>query len=494
MRKYLNLIINLILCVALSVTMVGCDDTADARLYFELTEKPQTLDAQLAEADSELLIVRNIFEGLLRKDENGKIVDGAAQDYTKSGLTYTFNIREGAAWSDGSALTADDFVFGITRALLKETGAPFAERLYAISGAEAVHSGAADSSALGISAPNSSTLVISLSREDESFLDTLTTSVAMPCNRKFFGECKGKYGLGSEYLLSNGSYSITKWNKEDFGIRIYKNEEYVGDFEAKNYGVLISCRDDKAPIELLVDNSVDMTLLENSSVKKAEENGISIKSYQNICWVMTVNKQYSEGYRAAFAKIVAPDVYGDTLPQGFRPATSIYPAVLGVSGCEGVGITGYDREGAWSLFTGEVSKTEDKIFPVATIIYLDNSEIKPAVTAQAGHWQQHLSAFINMKAEQSGHFENMLTEENSFDFAVFPIIAKSTSLTEYLKNFGTVNSNKAPPEIQAELLADNTLIPFAFENTNIAYTAALENVVTEAQNGYIDFSFIIKHE
>ncbi len=494
MKKTFNKIINLLLAFVIATSVVGCDSTADARLYFELNEKPKTLDPQLASGDSEMLIVRNIFEGLLRKDESGKIVPGAAQSYEKAGLTYTFNIREDATWSDGRPLIADDFVFGITRALLPDTDAPFAKRLYSIRGAEQVHNGSADDTFLSIKSSGDHKLAITLLEEDPDFLDTLTTSVAMPCSRDFFYECKGKYGLGSEYILSNGSYSITKWNKDEFGIRIYKNEEYKGDFKAKNYGVLIACRDDKTPLELLIDNSTDMAFLTNGAVKEARQNEVNIKSYQNICWVMSINKRYSADYRSAFSKLVAPTIYSDELPEGFSPATSVYPGVLEVLDGETIFSLKYDREGARSIFSSAVASSEDKSFPLATLHYFDNPEIKPAVTAQVGHFQQTLSAAINISAEQNLSAADVFSDDNPFDFAVFPITAKSGSVLEYLDNFKTTASGKTPSEAETELLSDNTLIPFAYENTNIAYTKALENVFTEPQNGYVDFSFIIKHE
>lgn len=62
----------------------------DAIIYFELLEKPQTLDPQTAQSDSELLIVRNIYEGLMRETADGKIIGGISESYSYENLTYTF--------------------------------------------------------------------------------------------------------------------------------------------------------------------------------------------------------------------------------------------------------------------------------------------------------------------------------------------------------------------------------------------------------------------
>ena len=92
----------LIFCFVFSLT--GCSDTKDAYIYFELPDTPMTLDPQVASSDSELLIIRNIYEGLLRKDSKGKIVCGVAESYKKNGLVYTFNIKKDAKWHNGDTL------------------------------------------------------------------------------------------------------------------------------------------------------------------------------------------------------------------------------------------------------------------------------------------------------------------------------------------------------------------------------------------------------
>ncbi|MBQ8794632.1 MAG: hypothetical protein IJZ63_07845, partial [Clostridia bacterium] len=87
-------ILSAMLCVLLIMgCMTGCGEKyMDAYIYFELLEKPQSLDPQIASSDSELLIARNIYEGLLRSDSEGNIVNGAVTGYTYSNLTYTFEL------------------------------------------------------------------------------------------------------------------------------------------------------------------------------------------------------------------------------------------------------------------------------------------------------------------------------------------------------------------------------------------------------------------
>ncbi len=460
-------------------------------VYFDIKNLPHSLDPQIAESDEELLIVRNIFEGLLRKDKDGKIVCGAASDYAKDGLTYTFKLRENAVWSDGTLITADDFVFGLRRAVTPSVKAPFAKRLSCISGADSIINGTLSPENLGVKAIDGKTLSITLSREDSRFLNTLTTSVAMPCNEEFFSSTIGKYGLSAENIISNGSYVLKKWNKEDFGIRIFRNENYGGDFKANNGAVFISSKKDETPDVFFSKKSVDCAFVKSDNLDSVMELGANKISYQNICWVMTVGNSYSPTVRKALLSAFSPDVYKSSLPSGFTPAYSLYPDVLNVNGAtDQKGFTPYNLEYAKSLFSDAVKQMEDKQFPSSSVYVGTQKPIIPAVQSILWHWQNNLCAFVNIaNAKFPDELPSQLKTKD-VPFAVFPVIAKSTDINEYLLNFGAANSS--PETAQENLLKDNTLVPIAFEDTNICYLSELSNLFTECENGYIDFSFAIK--
>ena len=134
--------ISLILAALMLITLAGCKDSyQDAIIYFEIPEKPYTLDPQTASTDSELVIVNNIFEGLLRKNASGAIVCGACESFEYDNLTYTFKLRKDIIWSNEEPLTAADFAFGLRRAVSPETQAPFASRLFPIENAEKIYNG-----------------------------------------------------------------------------------------------------------------------------------------------------------------------------------------------------------------------------------------------------------------------------------------------------------------------------------------------------------------
>ena len=89
-------VLSLVLACLFLFSLTACGGKGNkAIVYFELETEPQNLDPQTAYSDSELLIVRNLYEGLMRKNGMGDTVKGACSSYEKKGLTYTFTLRRG---------------------------------------------------------------------------------------------------------------------------------------------------------------------------------------------------------------------------------------------------------------------------------------------------------------------------------------------------------------------------------------------------------------
>ncbi len=488
-------ILSFSLCfVLLMGCMTGCKDNyKESIIYFELLQKPQTFDPQMAQSDSELLVIRNIFEGLMRENTDGKIVCGASKSYTIDDLTYTFKLRDDTFWSDGKKVTAYDFEYAFRRAVDPKIKAPFVSRLFAIENAEKIANGEAEISSLGVKAVDKKTLTIKLCRKDESFLKTLTSSICMPCREDFFQESVGKYGLDVDCIISNGSYHITKWNKQDFGIRLYKNEQYKGAFEAQNAAVFISCDEDETQTSRLSEGESDMAFILGGELKTAEKENLATEKIENICWVLTISDKFSLETRKALCHAFSTNIYKKSLPSGFKTAKSIYPEIMALN-TEGIGITKYDIDEAKSLISNAVLQMPNKKFPQSTLYYYDIDGVKNISIAIVGHWQQNLSAFINIEPTDNLYNIQKELDENSLDFALFPITAKSSDFSEYSEIFKDDSKSLLPDELQTEVLKDNTIIPVAYQTTNISYIKSLENVVICEDNGYIDFSGIIKRK
>ena len=487
-------ILSIVLILATLFSLVGCSKTEEAYIYFELPELPTTLDPQTAKTDAELLIVSNIYEGLVRKDQNGNVTNGVAENFTKNGLSYTFKIREDANWNNGDAVTANDFVFAFKRAVNPETKAPFASRLYCIKNGKSINKGRTSVENLGVKAIDDKTLKITLSYDDPKFLENLTTSVAMPCNEFFFYESAGKYGLFRDTVTGNGSYRLTKWNKEVFGIRLYKNEFYNGDFIAKNAAVFLTCNNDEPVTTKLKENNVDIAFIDCSLTDEMHSAGFGTVDFQNICWVLTFNDDLSFDMRTALTKLIGKEVYENSLKNGYAHANTLFPNIFDVK-VGSKGITKYDLSGGKELYNKEVLELEDKKFPSnATLYYYDNGNVKPIVTDIVGHWQSNLAAFVNIESASSPEVLLPELKEQTLFAALFPVRADSTNLKEYLENYGVSYNNQNLSNLQGELLESGNIVPIMFQNTTLCYSPAIKEIYTTPDNGYIDFSLIVKEE
>ena len=488
------LLFSLVLIIGI-LPISGCSDsTSDAYIYFELPKIPTTLDPQTASEDSELLIIKNIYEGLLRLDKNGKIVCGAAESYEKKGLEYTFKLRKDAKWSNGNDLTADDFVFALKRAVNPKNMAPFAERLKCIKNASKIISGKLSYNKLGVKAVDKKTLKISLDYNDKNFEKYLTTSVAMPCNKKVFDESEGKYGLVKDYIVCNGSYKLSKWNKTSFGIRLYRNDAYDGNFTSKNAAVFLTCRSDEDVTEKLKENKIDMAFVNTALSEDLISSGLKTVEFQNICWVLTLSRDFSADMRTALVSLVGSETYSSNLPVGYTPANSVFPSVISKKQPVN-GIIPYNLENGKNIFKKEVLKLENHKFPSKTVLYYyDNGFTKPVVTDIVGHWQSKLSAFVNIEAASESELLTPELKEQTLSMAIFPVRADNNDLREYISKFDTNKNATNLSKIQEDILTDTTIIPLFFENTCVAYSKAITNLVTTPGDGYIDFAQIIKVE
>src|SRR5271156_4147703 len=128
--------------------------------------EPDTLDPHLASTQYECNILGDLFLGLMTEDAGGNPVPGAATGFTASadGLVYTFKLRD-HLWSDGTPVTAHDYVYSYRRMLDPKTAAQYAAILYPIANAEKINSGKLPPSALGVRALDDRTLQVAFEIE-----------------------------------------------------------------------------------------------------------------------------------------------------------------------------------------------------------------------------------------------------------------------------------------------------------------------------------------
>ena len=189
------------------------------------TDDATTLDPHKVGYPGETTIMSDLFVGLTTLDIRAQAIPGAAQSWTISpdGRTWTFQMRRGQRWSDGSPLTAFDFDYSLRRALAPATAFPYAGRLYMIRNARAVNAGRSPPDALGVRAPDAGTLVIEL-ENPAPYLPEVLASFAMPVPRAVV-EKRGDAWTRPQWLVTNGPFSLLEWRPNAF-IRLKRNPQF----------------------------------------------------------------------------------------------------------------------------------------------------------------------------------------------------------------------------------------------------------------------------
>ena len=102
---------------------------------------PESLDPHKTSTIYEADILRDLFLGLTTEDAKSEIIPGAAESWTVSDdkKVYTFKLRAGASWSDGSPVTANDFVFAWQRVVDPATAGEYAYMLAPVVNAEDIN-------------------------------------------------------------------------------------------------------------------------------------------------------------------------------------------------------------------------------------------------------------------------------------------------------------------------------------------------------------------
>ena len=187
--------------------------------------EPYSLDPHHTTALQEADILGDMLMGLFTEDANGEPVLGAAESVETStdGLKWMFKIRN-HKWSDGSHVTADDFLFTFQRIMTPATAAEYVNVLYPIKNAEAVSTGKLPVGQLGVSAPDAKTLVIELGHPAPYLPQLLMHQTTYPIQRRLVA----KYPTGwtkPGIMPSNGPYVLAEWRPNDH-IKLIKNPNF----------------------------------------------------------------------------------------------------------------------------------------------------------------------------------------------------------------------------------------------------------------------------
>ena len=229
---------------------------------------PETLDPALNSAIDGANTIITIFEPLLLINENNEVIGGQAESWEASedGLTWTFTMRDGLKWSDGTDLNAKDFEYSFKRMVDPNTAAPYAETcLGMIDGFEEA-AGFPDKDGNPTAEPNPDALNVKASDDGKtltivlsypcSYFDKMAAFAAMSPVQQATVEANGdSWCTSADTFVSNGPYMITDWTPSE-RIVLTKNPNYVGGWDNSK----------------IVTDTITLLLLEDSSAAYAAYN------------------------------------------------------------------------------------------------------------------------------------------------------------------------------------------------------------------------------
>jgi oligopeptide transport system substrate-binding protein len=317
-------------------------DLEAGTITLSLMTEPPTLDASVVTDVTSGVILSLTNEGLVSLGRRGEIIPGMAERWEQNGLDVTFYLRE-ALWSDGKAVTAQDFEYAFKRVVDPTTGGAGSTFFaYIIENGEAILRGEKSIDSLGATAISDRAFKIRLSRPAPYYLAILTNPQWRPLRQDFVEAQKGRYGADAANLLSNGPFILTDWI-HSASLNLQRNPTYWdrANIHLNNIDFGYITSDTRSLLNLYKSNELAALRLNEEILKDTLSSGIRVQKAPTNClsWIMlnmkpdriTSHKKVRQAIRYAIDR----DRYGNTIVglPGTRVVSSIFTSRLqGVSG------------------------------------------------------------------------------------------------------------------------------------------------------------------
>ncbi|MBW9308439.1 peptide ABC transporter substrate-binding protein [Lactobacillus delbrueckii] len=325
-------------------------------LNWTVASEIPTMDMSKATDATSFNQLSNTMEGLYRLGKNSKLEKALAtsEKVSKDGKTYTYTLRK-SKWSDGSELTAKDFVYSWRRTVDPKTASQYSYLFSGIKNADAIVAGKKKPETLGIKAVGKYKLVITLERRIPYFDKLMGFAVFFPQSEKAVTKYGSKYGTASKYMLYNGPFKQTGWTGSNLSWKMVKNPYY---WDKKNVKLdTITWSVQKTPstaYNLYQSNKLDYTGLDASQTKQLKNQKGYVTLNQGATFYLQFNvakNKYLANTNIRKALSLAVDRKGLTSSLGGNsvPANTLTPTQL-------TDVNGED-------YTKRISKSAKSFYP-----------------------------------------------------------------------------------------------------------------------------------
>ena len=353
-KKLLAMFLASALCVT---AFAGCGKKKADGITVQIGPNPETLDPALNSAVDGGNMLITLFETLLIIDEDNKVQPGQAEswDVSPDGLTWTFTMRDGLKWSDGTELNAKDFEYTFKRISDTTLAAPYAETVIGMIKGYEDAIGNPDAEGKPTTTPDPEKLAVKASEDGK----TLTVELSYPCSyfdkivafgtmspvQKATVEKNGDaWATKPDTYVCNGPYTIVEWTPSE-KIVCKKNENYKGGWDSKRIV------NDKLTFLLLEDPSAsyaaytggtaqmikDVPTEEIPTLKKDKKDEFYVDTILGTYYLsMNLNKApfNNKNVRKALSLAIDRDYVANTIMQGtYSPAYNLMgPGVVDADG------------------------------------------------------------------------------------------------------------------------------------------------------------------
>ena len=230
MKKLLTLVLACVLLVCATAFAA-----AEAKITFQMDQEPQSMDPTLNDYSSGSYALQSLFRGLYKYAEDGELVPAMAQSYevSEDGTVYTFKLKEGLKWSDGSPLTAYDFEYSWKRVCDPEVASDTAGTVYKIvkDGAACFVDGTVAVDDLPIKALDDTTLQVELVSPASYFLQLTASTAFMPVKKEVVEAYGNDWVADPATYVCNGPFMPSEFGLD--GYTFVKNPNYYNADEVK---------------------------------------------------------------------------------------------------------------------------------------------------------------------------------------------------------------------------------------------------------------------
>ena len=284
-------LLSMVLCAMMALTLAGCggssDDSSTYTYSSELDIK--NLDSSDADDGCSFTALHAIIDGLMKPAKDGTTTYGIAKssEVSEDGLTHTYKLRD-AKWSNGDAVTANDFVYAWQRIFKKKGNYyyMFCDGIANIAGAQELSDKIdaeqdltdEDLNKLGVKAVDDKTLEITTTTRVSFFDELMSFPCFYPINEKFCEKQGDKYGKSADSILGNGAFVMTNWEPGSVA-EFEKNDKFYAAKDVKiDKLVMKLVQEPKVAAQAFEAGETDFAIINSDLVDKYKKD----ESFKNI--------------------------------------------------------------------------------------------------------------------------------------------------------------------------------------------------------------------